>query len=128
MTVRWEAGRARTLRRQATDAEMALWRALRESNLPAKVRRQHPIGGHIADFAIPAHKLVIEIDGGQHALRAEVDAARSEALRRHGYRVIRFWNHDVLGNLEGVLLVILRELGNAPTSPRPSPPKEEREK
>jgi len=110
------------LRRKATDAEQVLWRALRESNLPAKVRRQHPIGGHIADFAIPAHKLFIEIDGGQHALRAEADAARSEALRLHGYRVIRFWNHDVLGNLEGVLQVIVRELGASPTSPRPSPP------
>jgi very-short-patch-repair endonuclease len=109
--------RARELRRNATDAERRLWRALRELGLPFKVRRQHPIGTHIADFAIPACKLVIEIDGGQHADAVEEDGARTDALNAEGYRVVRFWNSEVLGNLEGVLQSIVAEVGKGPTSP-----------
>jgi BirA family biotin operon repressor/biotin-[acetyl-CoA-carboxylase] ligase len=86
-------------------------------NLPVKVRRQHPIGRHIADFAIPALKLVIEIDGGQHATAVKSDRERTRALDAHGYRVIRFWNNDVLGNLEGVMATIAAEIGQSPTSP-----------
>ena len=63
-------------------------------NPPVKARRQHPIGRHITDFAIPACKLVIEIDGGQHARAVEADAERTRTLNAHGYRVIRFWNND----------------------------------
>ncbi len=113
MTVRPRTRRARDLRRQATEAERILWRALRES-LHAKVRRQHPIGRHIADFAIPAHKLVIEIDGGQHAAAIELDAERTRALSAHGYRVVRFWNNDVLGNIEGVIATIAAEIDRSP--------------
>ncbi len=94
-----------------------MWRALRELNLPANVRRQHPIGRHIVDFAIPAYKLVIEIDGGQHATAVNQDKARTRALNGHGYRVIRFWNNDVIGNLPGVLETISAEISNSPTSP-----------
>ena len=94
-----------------------MWRALRGMNLPVKVRRQHPIGRHIADFAIPALKLVMEIDGGQHASTVEADAERTRALNAQGYRVIRFWNNDVMGILEGVIDTIAAEIGNPPTSP-----------
>ena len=110
MTVRPKTRRARRLRRDATEAERALWRGLREMKPPVKVRRQHPIGGCIVDFALPSRKLAIEIDGGQHAVAAASDATRTEELKRHGYRVIRFWNNDVLGNLDGVLEAIRAEL------------------
>jgi very-short-patch-repair endonuclease len=113
---------ARRLRRDATDAARLLWQALRERLAGSKIRRQHPIGRHIADFACPSCKLAIELDGGQHATRARTDAVRSASLAGEGYRVIRFWNNDVLGNVEGVLDRIARELAAAPTSPRPSPP------
>ena len=90
---------------------------------PVKVRRQHPIGRYIADFAVPARKLVIEIDGGQHAEAVDQDATRARALHAHGYRVIRFWNNDVTDNISGVLETIAAEIERSPTSPRPSPPR-----
>ena len=93
MDVRPKTRRARELRRDASDAERILWRALRELTLPVKVRRQHPIGRYVADFAIPACKLAIELDGGQHAEAVKADAVRTEVMAAHGYRVIRFWNH-----------------------------------
>jgi BirA family biotin operon repressor/biotin-[acetyl-CoA-carboxylase] ligase len=86
-------------------------------NLPVRVRRQHPIGRYIADFAIPARKLVIEIDGGQHAVKTRSDALRTRALNAHGYQVIRFWNNEVLGNLDGVLQTIAAAVDRSPTSP-----------
>src|SRR5205823_3281550 len=94
---------ARRLRRNATEVEKRLWRALRELEFPQRFRRQHPVGGHAVDFACPAHKLAIELDGGQHAAQEHSDAARTAELGRHGYRVIRFWNGDVMNNLPGVL-------------------------
>ena len=100
---------ARRLRREATQVEWRLWNALRENKLPWKFRRQHPIGRRIADFACPARKLAIEIDGSQHA-HSRSDERRSVELSRHGYRVIRFWNNDVMENLEGVLEAIRQEL------------------
>ncbi len=87
-----------------------MWRALRESRLPWRFRRQHPIGSSIADFACPARRLVIELDGGQHATQVAADDRRTAALAARGYRVIRFWNHDVLGNLDGVLAAIKEAL------------------
>ena len=120
--VKPKARRARRLRRDGTEAERVLWRALRAMSLPVKVRRQHPIGRHIADFAVPARKLVIEIDGGQHATTVARDAARSRMLAARGWRVIRFWNSDVMSNLAGVLETIAAEIEHSPTSPRPSPP------
>jgi very-short-patch-repair endonuclease len=110
---------ARRLRREATDVEKILWRALRERVVPWKFRRQHPIGRRIADFACPARKLVIELDGGQHAERMDADDRRSAELILHGYRVIRFWNNDVLDNLDGVLETIRCEL-EAPPATRPT--------
>jgi very-short-patch-repair endonuclease len=117
MAVRPRTSRARRLRREASDAERVLWHALRELNLPVKIRRQHPIGRYVADFAIPARKLVIEIDGGQHAGSVGADAERTLTLNARGYRVIRFWNNEVLGNLRGVLKTIIAELEKSPTSP-----------
>ena len=87
----------------STDAEWRLWRALRKARLPYKVRRQHPVGLHIADFALPALGLIIELDGGQHAEQMEADERRTQALISLGYRVIRFWNNEVFENLEGVM-------------------------
>ena len=120
--VRASTHRARTLRQNATLAERMLWRALREARLPAKVRRQHPIGRYFADFAVPSHKLVIEVDGGHHASNAAQDDARTRVLAAQGWRVIRFWNNDVTGNLAGVLETIATEIERAPSSPQPSPP------
>jgi very-short-patch-repair endonuclease len=98
------------LRRAATDAEKAMWLALRELSSEHRFRRQHPIGPYVIDFACPARKLAIELDGGQHAQQEEKDAARTLEITRRGYRVLRFWNNDVMHNLAGVLDVIRREL------------------
>ena len=94
-----------------TDAEHRLWYRLRAGRLEGwKFRRQVPIGCYVADFLCEQARLVVEVDGGQHADREQHDAQRTEALRACGYRVIRFWNSDVLGNLEGVLETIVTAL------------------
>jgi very-short-patch-repair endonuclease len=87
---------------------------------PWKFRRQHPVGRRIVDFACPARKLAIELDGGQHADQQEADAERSAELAQNGYRVIRFWNTEVIENPEGVLQVILMTLEERPP-PHPDP-------
>ncbi|MEO9188733.1 MAG: DUF559 domain-containing protein [Acetobacteraceae bacterium] len=110
------------LRREGTEVERRLWRALRETAMKWRFRRQHPIGRRIADFACPARKLVIELDGGQHAEREEADAVRSAEIAAHGYRVIRFWNHEVVENLESVLERVVRELESPPPLPGPLRP------
>lgn len=101
-----------------TDAERALWRMLRESFANERFRRQVPIRHFIADFLSHRAKLVIEVDGGQHS--NEADAARNELIEAEGYRLIRFWNNEVLGNPDGVWSVIdrvLREPHPHPTLP-----------
>lgn len=108
---------ARRLRREQTDVERRLWRAVRERFPTWKFRRQHPIGSRVADFACPSCKLVIELDGGQHVERSAADDGRTAELARHGYRVIRFWNNEVIENLDGVLETISRALEATPTSP-----------
>ena len=113
---------ARRLRADSTDAEKILWRALRERLPLYKFRRQHPIGNRIADFACPAKKLVIELDGSQHADEIVADEKRTAELSAHGYRVIRFWNNDVTENLVAVLDTIYRELETAPPHPTLSAP------
>ncbi|MGS1015586.1 endonuclease domain-containing protein [Allosphingosinicella humi] len=101
---------ARSLRSDATDAETLLWRHLRGRRLlGAKFRRQTPIGPHIADFACEQARLVIELDGGQHA-GSPTDTARTRALETAGYTILRFWNHDVLQNPDGALEEIARTL------------------
>jgi very-short-patch-repair endonuclease len=103
--------RARRLRREQTDAEALLWRHLRDGSLNGfKFRRQFPIDRFIADFCCLRSKLVIELDGEQHAEQAAHDAHRSEALARRGYRVLRFWNDELFMNTDGVLEMILQTL------------------
>ncbi len=98
---------ARSLRKQQTDAEAILWSHLRNRQMAGrKFRRQVPFLGYIADFASLEAKLIIEVDGGQHAERAEEDGKRTRELEAAGYFVIRFWNHEVFENLGGVLLAI----------------------
>ena len=109
--------RARRLRREQTDAERTLWKALRSRRLGGlKFRRQHPVGSYFVDFCCLEFKLAVELDGGQHALQTDVDERRSDSLARKGYRVLRFWNHEVLTNLEGVLHRIAES-----TEPSPNP-------
>ena len=118
--------RARELRNQSTDAERCLWRHLRLHQLAGlKFRRQAPIAGYIADFVCPQVKLIIEVDGGQHVEQADADEIRTQILKTHGYRVIRYWNDDVLSRIEDVLDDILRHAKGTP--PRPSPSLCERE-
>ncbi len=104
--------RARTLRREMTEAERRLWQVLRSRQTEAhRFRRQVPIGPFIADFACHRAKLVVEIDGGQHDPLSEAEASRTRFLEGEGYRVLRFWNNEVLANLEGVRTVIAGHLG-----------------
>lgn len=106
-------GLARNLRNNATDAEQRLWLHLRASRLEGtKFTRQCPIGNFIADFACRSLRLAIELDGGQHWDSA-TDAGRTRIIEAHGYRVIRFWNHEVFENLDGVLTVIAQEIAIA---------------
>ena len=107
--------RARLLRRESTPAEKLLWRALRETKL-AKFRRQMPVGPYFADFAAFSERLIIELDGGQHS--PEVDAARTRFIEAQGYRVLRFWNNDVIENVEGVLAAITDALPHFPLGER----------
>jgi very-short-patch-repair endonuclease len=105
---------ARRLRRVTTDAETLLWFRLRGRQLDGrKFVRQFPIGNAVADFVCRGAKLVVELDGGQHAQAVEADAERTGIIEAHGYRVVRFWNNQVMGNLDGVLETILEELRNA---------------
>ena len=107
---------ARKLRRASTEAEKRLWWHLRARQLEgAKSVRQFPIGPHIADFACRETHLVVELDGGQHS--KEVDQTRTASIENFGYRLIRFWNHDVLQNTEGVVEAIRQELLNARNRP-----------
>jgi very-short-patch-repair endonuclease len=102
--------RARKLRKNMTDAERALWRHLRLRQLDGhKFRRQGRIGPYIADFACLKAQIVVEVDGGQHADAHAYDSRRDDFMRGQGYRVLRFWNNDVLGNMEGVWEVIAVE-------------------
>lgn len=101
---------AKHLRKHQTPAESRLWEALRNKKLHGlRFRRQHPVGNFIADFYCPACKLVIELDGGIHAHRADYDAARTQEMAAYGYRVIRFENQQVLDDLNSVLDVIYQE-------------------
>lgn len=111
-------GLARSLRKRPTEAEKLLWRYLSGKQLQGlKFRRQEPIGDYIVDFVCFSKRLIIEVDGGQHAIEREKDITRDEWLLSQGFKVLRFWNNEVLRNLEGVSDVILRELGFFATLP-----------
>lgn len=101
------AGFASRLRKNMTDAERVLWSHLRRRQVEGcKFRRQCPVGPYVVDFVCFERMLVIEVDGGQHAVRQGQDAERSAGLKNHGYEVLRFWNHEVLRETEAVLEVI----------------------
>ncbi len=122
---------ARTQRANRTEAEIRLWQRLRDRQLyGAKFRRQTPVAPYIADFMCDEARLIVEVDGGQHSLEADTD--RTAWLESQGFRVIRFWNHDVLQNTGGILERIQEELkpdrdepaSSAPPHRKPLPPGE----
>jgi very-short-patch-repair endonuclease len=107
--------RSRELRADQTDAETMLWNRLRNRQLDGhKFVRQEPIGRYIGDFVCRAQRLVVEVDGGQHAESCR-DNVRDQYLVGQGYRVLRFWNNEVLSNTDGVLAVIAEHLREAGT-------------
>ena len=104
-------GLARKLRRQETDAECKLWSRIRDRQFfGLKFRRQVPVCGYVADFLCHEVKLIVELDGGQHAERGEEDARRTKVLGEAGFLVLRYWNNDVLANTDGVLTEIAERL------------------
>ena len=106
-----------------TDAEKELWRHLRKRQLNNfKFRRQHPFGDYILDFVCLEAMLVVELDGGQHATQVDADSKRTLELNKAGFRVLRFWNNEVLNNIEGVvesILVVLHKKTPPPSLPSP---------
>ena len=112
--------RSRLLRSNPTDAEHHLWQRIRNRQvLGVRFNRQVPIGPFICDFVARTPGLIIELDGGQHGVRTGEDERRTAFLANRGFRLIRFWNHDVLANVEGVLEVIATALKDTPS---PTPP------
>ena len=114
--------RARGLRGASTDAERKLWKHLRNRQLEGlKFRRQVPLFGFYADFFCESANLVVELDGGQHASQTEWDANRTKVLQEAGILVLRFWNNEVLENIDGVLAEIVRITKGATPHPVPLP-------
>ena len=114
---------ARNLRREQTDVERKLWSALRDRRVSGfKFRRQQPIGAYIADFVCFEAKLIVELDGSQHGAseNSAAELARTKFLEGEGFRVLRFWNHEVNQNFEGVLDATLRALTHQSPSPERS--------
>ena len=103
--------RAAELRRNQTEAEARLWAYLRAHRVNGvHFRRQHTIGNFIVDFCAPRKKLIIEVDGGQHLEQEEYDADRTNFLESQGYTVLRFWNNEIMKEIEGVMRVVLDAL------------------
>lgn len=98
------------LRKEPTPAERKLWSKIRNDQLGVNFRRQHAIGVYIPDFVCIQKKLIIELDGSQQLEQEEYDKERTAYLESQGYRVIRFWNNDVMNNIDGVILAIMDEL------------------
>ncbi|MGE8281172.1 MAG: endonuclease domain-containing protein [Stenotrophomonas sp.] len=121
--------RARALRNTPTDAEDRLWQQLRRRQLASfRFRRQMPLGGHIADFVCLEARLIVELDGGQHLEQRAYDQRRTEMLQSLGFRLLRYWNDEVLQGMPAVLEDILRALVHGKEHPsQPSPPVRERE-
>ncbi|MEJ2574665.1 MAG: endonuclease domain-containing protein [Gammaproteobacteria bacterium] len=111
----------RGLRHNMTDAEQRLWRHLRNAQMHGlKFRRQHPFGDYILDFVCLEARLIIEVDGGQHAGQEKGDDRRTAVLEKAGFRVLRFWNHEVMQDLDAVKEAIWLEL-RTPSPSRPPP-------
>jgi len=105
---------ARRMRKALTDAELKLWNELRAHRLMGlSFRRQMPIAGYIVDFASPVHRLIVEIDGSQHALASNIsyDEIRTRRLQTDGWTVLRFWNDDILRDIDNVCTHIIRTIG-----------------
>ncbi len=99
--------KARELRQKSTDAERLLWRFLRAKRFDGlKFRRQEPIGNYTVDFVCFDNQVIVEVDGGQHVKRKAEDEKRTRWLEEQGFKVLRFWNNDVLKNTEGVIRAI----------------------
>ena len=115
---------ARRLRGNTTEAEKKLWSVLRRQQVDGlRFRRQVPLGRYVVDFACYGARLVVEVDGGQHADQEAKDDARTRWLESQNFRVIRFWNNDVLENLEGVVAAIRTAVDRrVPPHPDPPPP------
>ena len=106
--------RARRLRRNSTDAERKLWHGLRSRVMVGfKFVRQEPIGPYVVDFVCRERRLIVEVDGSQHA-DSKRDLVRDQWLAEHNYRVLRFWNNDVMTNTDGVLESIATALSDVP--------------
>jgi very-short-patch-repair endonuclease len=101
---------ARILRNNLTDAERKLWNAIKSNQLGVKFRRQQPIDNYIADFVCLECKLILELDGGQHGEQVAYDKTRTKYIEQFGFRVLRFWNNEVLQNFDGVLETIQNAL------------------
>lgn len=113
---------AKTLRSHQTEAEQRLWYHLRAHRfLNLKFKRQKPIGRYIVDFVCAEQMLIVEIDGGQHAEQVEYDLRRDGWLKSQGYMVLRFWNNEVMQNLDGVLEQIRLTVAPEPSPPTPLP-------
>ncbi|MCP9468881.1 MAG: endonuclease domain-containing protein [Nitrospira sp.] len=112
---------AKHLRRHMTESENRLWQHLRAHRLNGqKFRRQQPIGPYVVDFVHFGARLVVEADGGQHH-DAPHDKQRDNWLHQQGFTVLRFWNHEIMGNLDGVLATIMEAVANPPEIKPPSP-------
>ena len=118
--------RARALRKNSTDVERLLWKHLRAKRLAQwKFKRQQPVGLYIVDFVCFEARLIVELDGGHHADQLEYDEKRTTWLESQGFIVSRFWNNEVIENLEGVMQGIVDSLCAPTLSPHPSPVKGE---
>jgi very-short-patch-repair endonuclease len=110
-----KTARARALRRNPTDAERSLWKHLRKLQISGhRFRRQHPLGRYVVDFICLERRLVVELDGGPHALKTSYDTQRDKWLRSEGFRVLRIWNNEVFANIEGVKTAIWMALEEQP--------------
>lgn len=110
----WRTGFAKTMRHEPTAAELRFWYQVRDRRLEGlKFRRQVPIGNYIADFVCIEQMLIVEIDGGQHS-ESDADKLRDTFLQSQGFRVLRFWNADVLTNMAGVIDAIIAALASPP--------------
>jgi very-short-patch-repair endonuclease len=120
---RWTVVTSRKLRKNPTDAERLLWRHIRMQQVGNfRFRRQHPIGKYIVDFACTEKRLIVEIDGGHHADRVDYDVGRTRYFEARGYRVLRFWDNEVLKSIDAVKEQIWLTLSSKePPPPQPSP-------